>query len=154
VQTLAQVGEIAALMLFPFMLGRFGFKGVLALGLVAIVARNGAFASESIPLVVGLGLPLSGIGYACFTVVASMYVDRIAPAHLRASAQAVVIFISHGIGTLAGMWLAGTVVEQHASGEAVAWGPVWLVPTVIASVLTIAFVALFRAEAHPHRVSR
>src|SRR5262249_23170628 len=103
--------------------------------------------------IVALGLPLHGFSYAFFTTVAAIYVDRLAPAHLRASAQGVVTFATLGAGTLAGNWLAGVAVERHTLGAVVAWGQVWLVPAMIAAGVVVAFLALFRGGDHPHRVN-
>jgi nucleoside transporter len=144
VQTLAQVGEIITLMVLPFLLSRFGFKGLLALGILLLVMRNGLFALGSKDAVVFAGLPLHGISYACFYVVGAMYVDRLAPSHLRASTQGIVTFVTLGAGTLLGNWCSSSVVEHYSLGASVAWSEVWLVPTYAVAAISLLFLLFFR----------
>jgi nucleoside transporter len=148
VQTLAQVGEVVTLMLLPLALRRLGFKWVIGVGLAVLVVRNAMFATES-PAAVIAGLPLQGVCYAFTAVVASMYVDRRAPPHLRASAQGLFTFTSLGLGTLTGNWFAARIVEHHHIGSLVAWGDVWIIPTVLGALIYSAFVFLFWDNSTP-----
>ena len=143
VQTLAQVGEIISLIFLPLALRRLGFKWVIAAGLAIMVVRNALFTTES-PAAVIAGLPLQGVCYAFTVVVASMYVDRRAPSHLRASAQGLFTFSSLGLGTLAGNCFAARVVGHYRVGSTVAWGDVWIIPTILGVFIYTAFIFLFR----------
>ena len=143
VQTIAQVSEVICMMLFPFVLDRFGLKATMALGLLGWILRNGVFATESMPAVVIVGLPLHGMSYAFFFILASMYVDRKAPPHLRASAQGIFMFVSTGMGTLLGNWFSARVVQAQTVGDVVNWSNVWLVPTVLSMVFLLAYLAFF-----------
>ena len=84
VQTLAQVSEVICMMLFPFVLPRLGLKVTMAIGLACWILQKRYFCHR-IADSRDRGLPLHGISYAFFVVVASMYVDRKAPLHLRAA---------------------------------------------------------------------
>jgi nucleoside transporter len=142
VQTLAQMAEVTCMMLSPFFLLRFGVKTTMGIGLACWFLRNGLFATAA-PVLVILGLPLHGISYAFFIVVASMYVDGKAPLHLRASAQGVFSFVSLGAGTLLGNWLSAIVVESQTFGDLVSWTGVWLAPTFMSAGVLAAYVILF-----------
>ena len=144
VQTIAQVSEVICMMFAPAVLLRLGLKATMALGLFGWIARNGLFATESLPLIVAIGLPLHGMSYAFFVMIASMYVDRRAPLHLRASAQGIYTFVSMGAGTLFGNWLGATVVQSQTTGDVVSWPTVWLVPTCLSAAIFMAFLVLFR----------
>lgn len=147
VQTLAQVAEIFCLLFFPVVINRLGFKGAMAVGILGWVVRNGLFATGSLALVVGFALPLHGLSYACFFLVASMYVDRKAPLHLRASAQGILTFVAAGAGTLLGNWLSANVVEMQTTGDRVDWTNVWLVPAAISAVVLLMFLIFFKTVA-------
>ena len=147
VQTLGQVTEVISMLIFPFVLNRLGVKATLAFGLFCWTLRNGIFITASLPIVVLLGLPLHGLGYAFFVIVASMVVDRRAPLRLRASAQGIFTFVSLGMGTLLGNWLSATVVESQTIGDVVAWPMVWLVPTCLGMAILLVFLWLFHEPA-------
>jgi nucleoside transporter len=144
VQTLAQPTEILGAILIPWFWRRLGTRWMLTLGLVASAGRFFAFAGESAPVVIGLGLPLHGIGFAMFYIVGAMFVDREAPSDLRASAQGIVMVIYLGLGGMVGTWFAGRVVESYTSGGVVDWHAVWLVPAVGTLMAGVGFAMLFR----------
>lgn len=148
VQTVAQAGEIASLLLLPLALHRFGMKAVLATGLAGWVLRYGAFATLWAPAVVA-GLPLHGFSFTFFYVAAALYVDRLAPPDLRAGTQAVVTFVTMGLGALLGNAWAGWAVDRATVSGATDWVMVWLAPGAVAAVVTGVFVAMFRAPAGP-----
>lgn len=147
VQTLAQVSEVLCLMFFPLLINRLGFKGAMAIGISGWVVRNSLFATGSQGLVVGVALPLHGLSYACFFLVASMYVDRKAPLHLRASAQGIFTFVAAGAGTLLGSWLSAQIVQSQTTGDSVAWTMVWLIPAGISAAVLLMFLVFFTTVA-------
>ena len=144
VQTLAQVSEVGCLLAFPLVLARWGFKTTLAVGLLGWVARNLIFASGWMPGIAAVGLPLHGMCFSFFFLVANVYVDRHAPPHLRASAQGILTFTVAGVGTLAGNWLSAQVLESSTGAGAVFWAGYWLVPAAAAAVVFVGFLMLFR----------
>jgi nucleoside transporter len=144
VQTIAQPTEIAGTLLIPWLLRRWGVKWMLFVGLLASAVRFAAYATQSVPMVLGLALPLHGVGFSLFYIAAALYVDRQAPQDLRASAQGLVTLMASGAGGVFGNWLAGRVVESHTAGGVVDWGPVWLVPALGTLATAVMFALLFR----------
>jgi nucleoside transporter len=144
VQTLGQISEIFFMLLIPVGLLRLGTKGMLVLGMLAWCLRYAIFATENVPLVIAIGLPLHGICYDFFFVVSYLYVDRQAPPHLRASAQGMITFITLGVGMFLGNVFAGEVVAYYKTGDQVEWSAVWLVPLVGSAIATLLFAAFFR----------
>ncbi len=144
VQTIAQVSEVCCMLLVPFALRYGGVKWTMAFGIVCWIVRNVVFATNSLPVVLIAGLPLHGMSYAFFMIVASMFVDRRAPVKLRASAQAIYTCVSLGLGTLVGNWISAKVVEAQTIGDIVDWANVWLVPAGISAGILVIFVAFFR----------
>lgn len=138
-QTLAQSAEIILMTAMPLGLRWLGYKGMMLVGLAGWAIRYGAFASLSVPLVLYVGLPMHGVSFSCFVVVASLFLDREAPPHLRASAQGLVTFLTMGVGLFAGNWLAGQVVERFTIEGVRDWPSIWLVPMVAALVTTVMF---------------
>jgi MFS family permease len=141
--TLGQWPEIATLAALPWLFRRLDYKWTLALGIGAWAVRFGSLALDP-PLVVALaGLPLHGVGIACFTVGGQVFMDGQAPGHRRAGAQALLVVLTSGIGTWLGSLLAGEVVDRFA-GDYV---KVFFIPCVIDLALLIYFCAGFRPVA-------
>jgi len=142
--TIAQVVEVCCLLLIPALRERIGLKGVMMLGLLAWVVRNAAFVWGGWWVVVLVGLPLHGASYTFFTIVGALYIDRLAPPHLRAGAQGLITLVSLGPGMMLGNWMASKTVEHYRVGGVTDWPVVWFVPFVGCAVALAFFALLFR----------
>ena len=92
------------------------------------------------------GILLHGICYDFFFVTGQIYVDRKAPADLRAAAQGFIAFVTLGIGGFIGTWLSGRIVDRYALvGESVAhqWSDIWIVPAAAAFIVLVFFAVFF-----------
>jgi MFS family permease len=139
--TLGQMTEIAMLALFPWLLGRLGVKGTMAVGISAWFIRFLTLATAPSLWIVVTGTMLHGVGIACFTVGGQVYIDRRALDHLRASAQGVVLVCTSGLGALLGSVMAGEIVARTHPGDVL----VFLIPCVIDGALLVYFLRGFRA---------
>jgi MFS family permease len=84
---------------------RLGYKSVLALGCAAYVARFAVFASSTSAIAIVSAQALHGVCYGCFFAAAYLYVEHVAPADIRHSAQTVFGIIILGLGpVLAGFY--------------------------------------------------
>lgn len=139
--TLGQVTEIANLAILPWLLRRFGVKGTLMIGISAWFIRFLSLATHPpLWLAVG-GTVLHGVGIACFTVGAALYIDSRCGAHLRASGQALHLVCMSGMGALLGNLMAGEIVGRTSPGDVL----VFLIPCVIDGALLLYFLRGFRA---------
>lgn len=144
VMTVAQVVEVGCMFAVPMFHPRHHVKALLTVGLAGWAVRAAAMASLSPAVVVALAIPMHGVSYTFFSIVAATFVDREAPPHLRASAQAIVSFVTAGIGPWTGNLVAAGVVEAHRVGPRIDWGGVWLVPACGTAAVLLLFVWLFR----------
>jgi hypothetical protein len=139
--TLGQVIEIGLLAVLPWLLRRVGVKGTLILGVGAWFLR---FLSLSLGLPLWLlvgGTVLHGVGIACFTVGGQVFIDSRSSAHLRGSAQALLLVCTSGLGALLGNVLAGEIADWRPAGDVL----VFLIPCVIDGALLLYFLRGFRA---------
>jgi MFS family permease len=144
--TLGQVPEIVALWALPWILRRFGERGTLGLGIAAWVVRYGTLMLDPPLWLAVAGIPLHGIGIACFTIAGQMFLDGQAPPHRRAGAQGLHTVITAGIGALLGNLLAGAVVGR--SGDSAV---VFVVPFAVNAALLVAWVGLARRASRKAR---
>jgi len=148
--TMGQMSEIFFLLTLPFFLRwmrlRFVmFIGLLAWGLRYLLFGFGQFAGQEWMLYAGI--LLHGIAF-CFTALTGqIYVDQVAPRHLRSTAQGFVSFITLGFGAFFGSWLAGWIVDSHtiASGQH-EWLAIWKVPAWVGIGTALLFLLMFRRK--------
>jgi MFS family permease len=144
VLTVGQIVEVACMFAIPLLDPKRRMKALMLLGLAGWVLRSSVLAAGWVPAVVGVGVPMHGWSFAFYFVVAATYIDREAPPHLRASAQAIVSFAANGAAPWAGNMLAAFVVDQHRTGTVVEWEPVWLVPLAGSAAALVLFLFFFR----------
>lgn len=148
--TMGQMSELLFMLSLPWFFRRLGVKYTLALGMLAWVARYTLFAfgnNGTLVWMLYFGIILHGICYDFFFVTGQIYVDRKAPAELRAAAQGLITQITYGVGMFIGAWLSGKVVDMYAhevAGQVLHnWRSIWLVPAVGSAAVLIAFLLGF-----------
>lgn len=144
VLTLGQFAEIGCMAAVPWLLARLGPKQVMLLGLLAWVVRATALCAGGTAVAVFVGVPMHGISYTLFSIVASVYVDRLAPPHLRAGAQALVVLLTSGPALLVGYYVVGRVVASHQADGLTNWPAVWWVSLVGYLIALAVFAIAFR----------
>jgi MFS family permease len=138
--SLGQWPEIAMLAALPWLIGRFGYRVTLGLGIAAYAVRFASLALDPPLWLATAGIPLHGIGVACFSIGGQMFVDSRASPDRRASAQSVNTMVAGGLGSLLGSLLAGEVVGL-AGGR---FDLVFAVPCLINAGLLVMLACLFR----------
>ncbi|WP_435005699.1 MFS transporter [Tundrisphaera lichenicola] len=141
--SLGQWPEIAALAILPWLVGRIGVRTTLALGIGAYALRFGMLAANPPLWLATAGIPLHGIGVACFSIVGQVFVDGRASADRRASAQSVNTVVTGGLGSLMGCLLAGEVVAFFPGR----FDRVFLIPCGINLALLVLLLHRFRPDA-------
>ena len=147
--SLGQVSEIFFLLILPVFLVRFGVKRVLFVGMAAWLIRYLLFANgglESGVWMIYTGIILHGICYDFFFVTGQIYVDKKAPDHLKSSAQGLITFATYGLGMFIGTWFAGRTIDMLTFDGLPDWARIWYVPAILAAVVLLMFVFLFREK--------
>jgi len=160
--TLGQMSEIFFMLVMPWFFRRLGVKYMLLVGMAAWMTRYLLFAmGNNGPLVwmLYVGILLHGICYDFFFVTGQIYVDRRAPADLRAAAQGFIAFVTLGVGMFIGSWASGLVVDAYslgAPGSAAghAWNRIWMVPAAGAAGVLLLFALFFRSADEPASAAR
>ena len=146
--TLGQMSEIFFMLVMPWFFRRLGVKYMLLVGMAAWTARYVLFAygnGGDLVWMLYAGILLHGICYDFFFVTGQIYVDRRAPADLRAAAQGFIAFVTLGVGMFIGSWVSGLVVDAFAGSAGHDWRSIWLVPAAGAAVVLLLFAFFFRS---------
>ena len=145
--TVSQVAEgIVMLTLLALALKKLGVRKTLAIGVIAWPLRYVVFAMyQTVPvwLVVG-SLALHGVGYTFFFVVSQIYVDRVAPKDIRASAQALLTLMTLGLGSFLGAKFTGWIMGMLTKDGVPNWTWIFLIPCSITVACALAFLLFFK----------
>lgn len=144
VLTIGQLVEVACMFAIPLLNPKKWMKWLMVVGIVGWVVRAWAMKDGWVPAVIGIGVPMHGLSFALYFVVAATYIDREAPGHLRASAQAIVAFVASGLAPWAGNMLAAWVVDRHRLGTVIDWPHVWEIPLVCCLAALAVFTLFFK----------
>ncbi len=150
-----QMSELGFMLLLPLLLVRLGVKRILLIGMAAWALRYAFFAYGNVGALAWmlyLGILLHGVCYDFFFVTGQIYVDQKAAIEVRASAQGMLAFITQGAGLYIGGLLSGFVVDAFTTNGHHDWHTIWLIPAGLATVILVAFAALFRQA--PRRFTR
>ena len=148
VMTIAQTAEIGTMLALPWMLGNWGVRKTMVVGILSWPIRYAVFAYGHPTGLVIAALTLHGLCYVCFFVVAYIHVNSVATPDIRASAQSLITFVTLGLGMYIGSLIAGWIRDYFTAGVAtsqvVDYTKVFLVPCVLTTVCAIVFFFGFR----------
>ncbi|WP_367038399.1 MFS transporter [Streptomyces sp. Je 1-332] len=152
VMSIGQACELAFILLLPALLRTVGYRGVLTIGLICWVVRCVLFLVMNNGQV-WLAYVVVGMHGACndfFMITACIYVDRMVAPALKAQAQALVFFVSIGVGQGLGALIAGFIysgtVGHHPTSELSHWNGLWGIATAVAVLTFLVFACLFRKQ--------
>ena len=161
-----QLSEIFFMLIMPLCFARLGVKWMLAIGMLAWVARYALFTwaagvpaadhggalsflagDPRVSLPIFLGILLHGICYDFFFVTGFIHTEREAPKEIRASAQGFLVLVTQGVGMLVGAQVSGFLFRQ--TGEGADWRTFWLWPCLFALGVLVVFVLAFHHRDRP-----
>ena len=113
-----QFVEMFVMLLVPLALARYGSKWTMVIGLVALLARYVAFwfgGTYDQTLFYYVGILVHGVIFGFFFVGGQVYVDKKAPAEIRAQAQGLIVLVCFGLGMLIGNFTNGAFIDYNAA---------------------------------------
>jgi nucleoside transporter len=138
VTSIGQYSEIFFLAILGLLLKRLGFRAVLAIGAIGFAVRFAVFAMIQPWWLMAAAQTLHGLCYAFFYAAAFIYVEKVAPADVRHSAQTVFGLIILGVGPV----LAG-IYNQYAPTD---YRTFWFLEAAIAVASAVVLMLAFRED--------
>jgi len=121
-----QFVEMFVMLLVPLALARKGVKWTMVVGLIALLARYVSFwfgGQYDQTLFYYVGILVHGVIFGFFFVGGQVYVDKKAPAEIRAQAQGLIVLVCFGFGMLIGNFTNQAFIDYNADrSEPVAAG--------------------------------
>lgn len=128
-----------------FLLGMFygdvlGPKWTLVIGASCWLVMYAIYVTVASRALLIASQALHGLAYVFFVIAGQMYTNDVADPAIRASAQALIILVTTGIGLFLGTQLAGYVMDRNSSEGKFDWKKVYTVPLLLmlAGVIALA----------------
>ena len=118
-----QVSEVGFMLLMPLFFARLGVKKMLAVGMVAWIARYALFAVGAPAAIAWMmigGIVLHGICYDFFFVTGQIYTDHVAPKEIRSQAQGLLAMLTLGLGMFIGAQVGGRIEVKYTPAASIA----------------------------------
>jgi nucleoside transporter len=152
--TLAQISEIAMMLLMPVIFRLTTVRGILVMGLGAWAIRYGLFAygdAGAKMWMFYIAILLHGVCYDFFFVAGQLYTDQVAPPNFRSTAQGFISFVTYGVGMLIGSLLSGSALDyfttRSADGTLVRnWTSFWLSSATMSFAIMLLVLLFFRTS--------
>lgn len=145
--TIAQISEIAAMLLVGAVMMRFRVKSVLlwALGLSVLRFGMSAYAglSGSIHWHIG-GIALHGMCYTFYFITAQVFLDRRVDPGMRGQAQGLLALVSSGLGPLVGAMLCGWLRNTCVTPDGRGWMEFWSILSAMIAGCFVIFAMFYR----------
>jgi len=147
VMVIAQIAEIFVMaFLLPIIIEKYGIRKTMVFGILAWPLRYIIFSIGYPSWLVIASLALHGFCYVFFFVAAYIYVDKVAPADIRASAQSLIAIVILGFGNFVGSNFSGWIQKLFTTEAGTNWTKVFIVPTVLTILCAVVFMLFFRDE--------
>jgi MFS family permease len=142
----AQFAEIVAMLVLPWLLKHLGFRWVIAIGVFAYAVRFAVFGATWLPVgVIIASQGLHGVCFACFYTAMFIYIDRLADADIRASAQSLIAIV-FGFAPILGGSLSALLARAYTAPGGLWFSPFWYSIAAIGFCATLFLAAFFRDE--------
>jgi MFS family permease len=145
VMALAQAVQAAAtIVLLDWLIGKANFNGTFAIGALcwSILYFTYVISKPTLPIV--LIQAFHGLAYVFFMIGGQVFVGKMAPEAIGASAQSLIFIATNGIGVFLGTQLAGFAVQKNSVGGKFQWSKIWVVPLAITFAGALVFALIFK----------
>lgn len=141
------LAEMGFMLLVPIAIKQFGLRKVMIFGLIALVIRYLAFYTGGVinqSWMYYIGILIHGLIFGFFYVGGQIYIDKKAPAELKAQAQGFIFLVTFGVGLLAGNLISGGIINRFTTETGYNWNAIWGITTIFSIVLLLLFIVLFK----------
>jgi len=150
---LGQLVEMLIMLTMPFSIRKIGLRNTMTIGLVALIARYLAFYSgvrAEAPNLYFIGILVHGLIFSYFYIGGQIYINKKAPAELKAQAQGFIFLVTFGLGLLVGNFVSRQIIESYSSvvdnARLYNWEAIWGITTLMSLVILLAFLLFFKND--------
>lgn len=152
--TIAQVLEVASMLLIGAVMTRFSVKVVLLWALGLSVLRFGLSAGAGATGQIGwhiAGVALHGVCYTFYFITAQVFLDRRVDPGMKGQAQGLLAMVSGGLGPLMGAAICGWLRIHCVTEDGQGWSLFWTILTAMIAGCFALFAMFYRGLGSPKR---
>lgn len=146
--SIATISETGFILVIPFFLRRYGIKVIMLISMLSWSLRFGllAFGNPGDGFVfILLSMFFYGCAFDFFNLSGSIYMNSVADARMRASAQGLFLTMVNGLGFILGGHLSGHLVDYYTTTTGTpSWPSIWLVCSLFLVIILVLFAWLFK----------
>lgn len=147
---IAQAAQaLATLFALGLLWEELGPKWTLTLGAISWLLLYAIYTAKSPRWLIIVSQVFHGLAYVFFIIAGQMFVNRVAPAEIGGSAQALIILVTTGIGLFLGTQLAGVVMDRNSVEGRFNWSRIFLVPMLCTLAGVLALTLAFHDPKEP-----
>ena len=156
IMSISQISETLFILVIPFFLKRYGIKKVMLLSMLAWVLRFGLFAygdpGSGLWMIILSGI-IYGMAFDFFNISGSLFVEISTTSKIRSSAQGLFMMMTNGVGAILGSVSSGIIIDAFfTTADGKDWYGIWITFALYSSVISIAFLLLFRYKHDPNTI--
>lgn len=145
VMSIAQVAQaIFTWKVFEHCLSNWDFRWILGGGAFCWLLMYLIYSLQKPKSLIIGSMALHGIAYVLFMIGGQVYVNTVAPADIKSSAQALIIVVTVGLGSFLGTQFTGVVMDRLKVQDKFRWSTIFLVPCLLTLLCVAAFVLFFK----------
>lgn len=141
---IAQAAQAVATLVALDWLTGHGFRVTLATGAACWLGMYLIYSLMKPRWLVISSQALHGLAYVFFIIGGQIYVGKVAPASIQASAQALLQVATIGLGLFLGTQFTGAVMDRFRTEGRFNWRTIYLVPCTLTLVSALALLFIFR----------
>lgn len=144
--TIAQITEVAAMLLVGAVMTKYRVKVILLWGLGLSVVRFGMSAYAGASGLIGwhiAGIALHGMCYTFYFITAQVFLDRRVDPGLRGQAQGLLALVSSGLGPLAGAKICAYLHDRLVI-DGRGWEAFWTMISAMIAICFLIFAVFYR----------
>lgn len=142
---IAQAAQaLATLVALGYLWEHLGAKWTLTIGAGSWLLMYVVYVGTKPRWLIIVSQSLHGIAYVFFIIAGQMYVNDKATAETVGSAQALIIFVTTGVGLFIGTQAAGFVMDMNSTEGKFNWRKIWMVPGAVMLIGVLALALVFQ----------
>ena len=150
---MGQLLEMFILLTVPIFIKKYGLRNTMIVGLIALAIRYASLifgdGALQFPMIM-ISVLVHGVIFGYFNLGGQIYIDRKAPASLRAQGQGFIFFVTFGVGLLVGNFISGEIIRffsvESAGATIYQWDYIMGIAALMSIICLAAFMILFRKE--------
>lgn len=141
-----QISEFVLTAMLAYFFAKVGVKWMLVMGMLSWSLRYFLMMGGAGPGYVMwiLAIVVHGFCYGFFFTAGQVYVGKVAPQSIQASAQGFIALITFGLGQGLGSKISGKIMDMNTVDSVTNWSQVWMVPAVVSLVAGVLFAVFFK----------